>query len=85
MLSTTSRPALRVAACGGRPRAGSATTGTGVPASPITPGKRWPNRTPADLSLLADSGESLELTERVAAIGPRTLTLGAPAFSGGTG
>jgi hypothetical protein len=32
--STTSRPALRAAACGGRPRAGSDTTVTGEPASP---------------------------------------------------
>jgi hypothetical protein len=36
--STTSRPALRAAACGGRPRAGSTTTGTEAPASPSTPG-----------------------------------------------
>jgi hypothetical protein len=33
--STNSRPALRAAACGGRPRAGSDTTATGEPASPI--------------------------------------------------
>jgi hypothetical protein len=33
--STNSRPALRAAACGGRPRAGSDTTVTGEPASPI--------------------------------------------------
>jgi hypothetical protein len=32
--STTSRPALRAAACGGRPRAGSDPTATGEPASP---------------------------------------------------
>jgi hypothetical protein len=32
--STNSRPALRVAACGGHPRAGSDTTATGDPASP---------------------------------------------------
>ena len=32
--STNSRPALRAAACGGRPRAGSHTTVTGEPASP---------------------------------------------------
>ena len=34
--STNSRPALRAAACGGRPRAGSDTTATGRPASPTT-------------------------------------------------
>jgi hypothetical protein len=32
--SASSRPALRAAACGGRPRAGNDTTGTGEPASP---------------------------------------------------
>jgi hypothetical protein len=36
--STNSRPALRAAACGGRPRAGSDPTVTGAPASPSTPG-----------------------------------------------
>jgi hypothetical protein len=36
--STTSRPALRAAACGGRPRAGNDTTGTGEPASPSRQG-----------------------------------------------
>jgi len=35
--SSTSRPALRAAACGGRPRAGNDTTATGEPASPSTP------------------------------------------------
>jgi hypothetical protein len=35
--STNSRPALRAAACGGRPRAGSDATATGEPASPIPP------------------------------------------------
>jgi hypothetical protein len=34
LFSTPSRPALRAAACGGRPRAGSATTGTRAPAPP---------------------------------------------------
>ena len=34
---TSSRPALRAAACGGRPRAGNDTTATGEPASPSTP------------------------------------------------
>jgi len=29
--STNSRPALRAAACGGRPRAGNTTTATGAP------------------------------------------------------
>ena len=33
-LYSSSRPALRAAACGGRPRAGSHTTATGQPASP---------------------------------------------------
>jgi hypothetical protein len=32
--STSSRPALRAAACGGRPRAGSDATATREPASP---------------------------------------------------
>jgi hypothetical protein len=32
--STSSRPALRTAACGGRPRAGNDTTAPGEPASP---------------------------------------------------
>jgi hypothetical protein len=32
--STSSRPALRAAACGGRPRAGSETTGTGTDLNP---------------------------------------------------
>ena len=36
--STNLRPALRAAACGGRPRAGSDPTVTGAPASPSTPG-----------------------------------------------
>jgi len=36
--STTSRPALRAAACGGRPRAGSDTTITAEPTSPSTQG-----------------------------------------------
>jgi hypothetical protein len=35
LFSTPSRPTLRAAACGGRPRAGSDTTVTGEPASPI--------------------------------------------------
>jgi hypothetical protein len=34
LFSTPSRPALRAAACGGRPRAGSDATATGEPASP---------------------------------------------------
>jgi hypothetical protein len=34
----SSRPALRAAACGGRPRAGSDSAVTGVPASPPTEG-----------------------------------------------
>jgi hypothetical protein len=55
---TPSRPALRAAACGGRPRAGNHTTATGEPVSPITPGKRWPNRARADLTLLVDPGQS---------------------------
>jgi hypothetical protein len=38
------------------------TTATGEPALPITPGKRWPNRARADLSLLVDSGQSEPLT-----------------------
>src|SRR5215213_5845364 len=37
--STDSRPALRAAACGGRPRAGSDATVTGVPASPSRRGR----------------------------------------------
>jgi hypothetical protein len=36
--STNSRPALRAAACGGRPRAGNDTTGTEEPASPSRQG-----------------------------------------------
>ena len=36
--STNSRPALRAAASGGRPRAGSDTTVTAEPASPFTQG-----------------------------------------------
>jgi len=36
LFSTPSRPALRAAACGGRPRAGSDTTVTREPASPST-------------------------------------------------
>jgi hypothetical protein len=42
--STPSRPALRAAACGGRPRAGSDTTATGRPASPSTPPGRYHQR-----------------------------------------
>jgi hypothetical protein len=36
--SSTSRPALRAAACGGRPRAGNDTTEIGEPAPPSTSG-----------------------------------------------
>jgi len=42
--STASRPALRAVACGGRPRAGSATTATGAPASPSRQATRLPQR-----------------------------------------
>jgi hypothetical protein len=35
---TNSRPALRAAACCGRPRAGNDTMGTGAPASPSQTG-----------------------------------------------
>ena len=50
-----SRPALRAAAYGGRPRAGSTTTGTEAPASPSTPGatKHQRRRTKASPGLKA--------------------------------
>ena len=38
-LYSSSRPAWRAAACGGRPRAGDDTTGTGEPVAPSTPGR----------------------------------------------
>jgi hypothetical protein len=46
-LYSFSRPALRAAACGGRPRAGSDTTATGEPASPFLPGMQSSHRAPA--------------------------------------
>ena len=41
LFSTPSRPALRAAASGGRPRAGNDTTGTGEPAHPLRAAHRY--------------------------------------------
>jgi hypothetical protein len=53
--STNSRPALRAAACGGRPRAGSTATGTGAPASPSTSGATKPRRRTTSLPRLLET------------------------------
>jgi hypothetical protein len=64
--STNSRPALRAAACGGRPRAGSATTATREPASPS-------NRVEPELSRARRLGHAGGMLQGTAAVDPGHL------------
>src|SRR5215207_9199289 len=65
--STNSRPALRAAACGGRPRAGSDTTATPEPASPCPQQVAMSDgEAGADTLVLVRSGEAVPPTQIVA-------------------